>query len=68
MRIDNLTQPLVIVPLDRCTRITEKGLESVVSAALAAQYIFFSAVLYAPTQTRARHICRGFRPPLRWTS
>jgi len=26
MRIDNLTQPLVIVPLDRWTRITEKGL------------------------------------------
>ena len=26
MRIDNLAQPLVIVPLDRWTRITEKGL------------------------------------------
>jgi amino acid transporter len=26
MRMDNLTQPLVIVPLDRWTRITEKGL------------------------------------------
>jgi amino acid transporter len=26
MRIDNLVQPLVIVPLDRWTRITEKGL------------------------------------------
>jgi amino acid transporter len=26
MRIDNLIQPLVIVPLDRWTRITEKGL------------------------------------------
>jgi amino acid transporter len=26
MRIDNLTPPLVIVPLDRWTRITEKGL------------------------------------------
>jgi amino acid transporter len=26
MRVDNLTQPLVIVPLDRWTRITEKGL------------------------------------------
>jgi amino acid transporter len=26
MRIDNLSQPLVIVPLDRWTRITEKGL------------------------------------------
>jgi hypothetical protein len=26
MRIDNLTQPLVVVPLDRWTRITEKGL------------------------------------------
>jgi amino acid transporter len=26
MRIDHLTQPLVIVPLDRWTRITEKGL------------------------------------------
>jgi amino acid transporter len=26
MRIDNLTQPLVILPLDRWTRITEKGL------------------------------------------
>jgi len=26
MRIDNLTHPLVIVPLDRWTRITEKGL------------------------------------------
>jgi amino acid transporter len=26
MRIDNLTEPLVVVPLDRWTRITEKGL------------------------------------------
>jgi hypothetical protein len=26
MRIDNLAQPLVVVPLDRWTRITEKGL------------------------------------------
>jgi amino acid transporter len=26
MRVDNLTQPLVIVPLDRWSRITEKGL------------------------------------------
>jgi hypothetical protein len=28
-----------------------QSLETVVSAALAAQYIFFSAVLYSPTQT-----------------